>query len=150
MSLSGILKHWLDRLTGTARYAAIAVYGAGMVAVLPVAAFTSSEGTSEGKISLRSGRAAGTTRYHQPSGSNRRALCCGTAGFGYEPCDIHFHKYAEHRVAGYLEIAGTGSHKGYVCNGSKPAEGHGESHRMDHEVVPGDTTRYIGCSPPAT
>lgn len=43
-------------------------------------------------------------------------------------CDIHFHKFAEHRASGYTEIAGDGDHKGYVCNESTPAAGHGEGH----------------------
>lgn len=43
-------------------------------------------------------------------------------------CDIHFHKFAEHRASGYTELAGSGDHKGYICNGSTPSSkaGHGE------------------------
>lgn len=43
-------------------------------------------------------------------------------------CDIHFHRFAEHRASGYSELAGEGDHKGYVCNGVKPATSHGEGH----------------------
>jgi len=43
-------------------------------------------------------------------------------------CDIHFHRFAEHRASGYTELAGEGDHKGYVCNGVKPATSHGEGH----------------------
>ena len=38
-------------------------------------------------------------------------------------CDIHFHKFAEHRASGYTQLAGKGDHKGYVCNGHAPKAG---------------------------
>jgi len=57
-------------------------------------------------------------------------------------CDIHFHKYAEHRASGYSKIAGEGDHKGYVCEGATPAaahvEGHGEGQGCEG-IAPGDT-----------
>ncbi|MEE8522663.1 MAG: delta-class carbonic anhydrase [Thermoanaerobaculia bacterium] len=35
-------------------------------------------------------------------------------------CNIHFHRNAEHKSAGYPDLAGEGSHAGYVCRGVKP------------------------------
>lgn len=43
-------------------------------------------------------------------------------------CDIHFHRFAEHRAAGYPTQKGSGEHAGYVCQGREPAaETHAES-----------------------
>ena len=55
-------------------------------------------------------------------------------------CDIHFHKFAEHRASGYKKLAGTGDHKGYFCNGHAPKahESHGSSHGC-HGIEAGDT-----------
>jgi hypothetical protein len=57
-------------------------------------------------------------------------------------CDIHFHRYAEHRASGYTQIAGEGDHKGYVCEGATPKAAHGESHGEGQGcagIAPGDT-----------
>lgn len=57
-------------------------------------------------------------------------------------CDIHFHRNAEHRASGYKQLAGKGEHKGYVCNGAKPAadHGHGGGHGAGCTgIAPGDT-----------
>lgn len=37
-------------------------------------------------------------------------------------CNIHFHKYAEHRATGYSKQAVEGDHKGFVCDGKVPAK----------------------------
>jgi hypothetical protein len=42
-------------------------------------------------------------------------------------CDIHFHRFAEHRGKGFMQLAGEGNHRGYYCNGKPPkkaANGH--------------------------
>jgi hypothetical protein len=68
-------------------------------------------------------------------------------------CDIHFHRYAEHRAGGYSQVAGDGDHRGYVCNGANPAAAHVDSHgevmdvRGSRLATP---SRYIGCLRPVT
>jgi hypothetical protein len=56
-------------------------------------------------------------------------------------CDIHFHKYAEHKARGYSEQAGEGDHKGYVCNGKAPGKeaSHGSSAGGCTGIAIGDT-----------
>ncbi len=53
-------------------------------------------------------------------------------------CNIHFHKYAEHRAAGYKEQA---SQKGFVCNGRAPPKeaGHGSAASGCPGIANGDT-----------
>lgn len=36
-------------------------------------------------------------------------------------CDIHFHRFAEHKAEGFPTMAGTGDHAGYACRGREPA-----------------------------
>lgn len=51
-------------------------------------------------------------------------------------CDIHFHKNAEHKSAGYPTLAGEGDHKGYVCKGHEPkAQAQGDHDHADHETA---------------
>ena len=38
-------------------------------------------------------------------------------------CDIHFHRFAEHRAAGYPTRRGEGQHAGHVCEGTEPGAG---------------------------
>jgi hypothetical protein len=56
-------------------------------------------------------------------------------------CDVHFHKYAEHKATGYPEQAGEGDNKGYVCNGRVPhkAESHASASGGCTGVAVGDT-----------
>ena len=41
-------------------------------------------------------------------------------------CNIHFHRYAEHKASGYTKLMGKGINKGYVCNGKMPTATHKE------------------------
>jgi hypothetical protein len=56
-------------------------------------------------------------------------------------CDIHFHKFAEHRAPGYSDQAGEGDHKGYVCNGKTPPKeaAHGSTSGGCAGIAIGDT-----------
>lgn len=69
------------------------------------------------------------------SGSNPRSFSVAPPVADMKLCDIHFHRYAEHRASGYTEIAGAGDHKGYVCNGTTPAAGHADHHGGDQGCV---------------
>ncbi|MEM8930747.1 MAG: delta-class carbonic anhydrase [Acidobacteriota bacterium] len=58
-------------------------------------------------------------------------------------CDIHFHRFAEHKAAGYPTLVSDGDHSGYVCKGSEPpsrdGHAHGESHDGCAGILAGDT-----------
>jgi hypothetical protein len=56
-------------------------------------------------------------------------------------CDIHFHKFAEHRASGFLVRAGEGNHRGYVCNGRAPKAGHDGGGQGCHGISIGDTIK---------
>lgn len=57
------------------------------------------------------------------AGSNSIAIAKAPPAGKMNLCDIHFHKFAEHRASGYTQLAGKGDHKGYVCNGHAPKSG---------------------------
>jgi hypothetical protein len=67
-------------------------------------------------------------------------------------CDIHFHKFAEHKAAGYSEQWGEGDHKGYVCNGKMPPKepSHGSAPGGCTGIAIGDTIEvhwvYTTCN----
>ena len=76
------------------------------------------------------------------TGSNALSFELAPAGADMNLCDIHFHRYAEHRAGGYTEIAGDGDHKGYVCNGTTPVVSHAGGHGGDQScagIATGDT-----------
>ncbi len=82
-----------------------------------------------------------------PAGTNAIRFSKAPPASEMHLCDIHFHKYAEHRASGYTELAGKGDHRGYICNGSHPvvntSQGHGEGHSHQANgcpgIAPGDT-----------
>jgi hypothetical protein len=57
-----------------------------------------------------------------PFGVNKARFAFAPSAEKMNLCDIHFHRYAEHRAGGYSRLAGDGDHKGYICNGSTPPE----------------------------
>ncbi len=57
------------------------------------------------------------------TGSNAIAFAKAPPAGKMNLCDIHFHKFAEHRASGYTQLTGKGDHKGYVCNGHAPKAG---------------------------
>jgi len=68
-------------------------------------------------------------------------------------CDIHFHRYAEHKASGYTKLMGKGKHQGYVCNGKMPTAvytegGHGTGKGCGN-ISTGDTIEvhwvYTSC-----
>jgi hypothetical protein len=76
------------------------------------------------------------------TGSNAMSFAVAPPAADMNLCDIHFHRYAEHRASGYKEIAGNGDHKGYVCNGTMPGASHADSHDDDlgcAGIAAGDT-----------
>lgn len=68
-------------------------------------------------------------------------------------CNIHFHRYAEHRASGFMKQAGKGIHQGYVCNGERPTATHAEGDHGDGQgcggIAVGDTVEvhwvYTSC-----
>jgi Delta carbonic anhydrase len=56
-------------------------------------------------------------------------------------CDVHFHKFAEHKAPGYSKQAREGDLKGYVCNGKTPPKenSHGSSPGGCAGIAIGDT-----------
>lgn len=79
----------------------------------------------------------------QSSGSNRVTFSTAPAASEMHLCDIHFHKFAEHKAREYSSLAGEGDHAGFVCEGREP-QATGESERESGaggcgNVGPGDT-----------
>jgi hypothetical protein len=72
-------------------------------------------------------------------GSNKITFAKAPPAGGMHLCDIHFHRFAEHRASGYLEQAGEGNHRGYVCNGHAPKAGHEAAGEGCHGISIGDT-----------
>ncbi len=54
-------------------------------------------------------------------------------------CDIHFHRFAEHKAEGYSTLAGEGDHQGYICNGTTPGERPAASETGCKGIALGDT-----------
>lgn len=46
-------------------------------------------------------------------------------------CDIHFHKFAEHRATGYPTKTGTGDQVGFACRGQQPTTQGDDGHAAD-------------------
>jgi hypothetical protein len=85
--------------------------------------------TATSTMAADSGKAACATVGPQAPRDIRNPFGANLVRFGFAPpaekmnlCDIHFHRYAEHRAGGYSRLAGDGDHKGYICNGSTPPE----------------------------
>jgi hypothetical protein len=72
-------------------------------------------------------------------GSNRITFAKAPPAGEMHLCDIHFHKFAEHRASGFLEQAGEGNHRGYVCNGRAPQAGHEAAGEGCQGISIGDT-----------
>jgi len=89
------------------------------------------------------------------SGTNATSFDAAPAASAMHLCDIHFHRNAEHRAAGYSRLAGNGNNAGYICNGSTPAKhatGAGHADHADHGcsgIAAGDTIEvhwvYTSC-----
>lgn len=75
-----------------------------------------------------------------PEGGNATKFAKAPAPEKMNLCDIHFHKFAEHRASGYSKLAGKGDHRGYVCNGHAPKaeQSHGSGEGCAG-IAPGDT-----------
>lgn len=74
----------------------------------------------------------------QTAGSNPVTFSPAPPAGEMQLCDIHFHKFAEHKAHGYPTPAGDGG--GYLCKGTEP----GTAGKADHDsacggVVSGDT-----------
>jgi hypothetical protein len=63
----------------------------------------------------------------QHMGGNAMSFAVAPPAGKMNLCDIHFHKFAEHRASGYMKLAGKGDHRGYVCNGHAPKSGGGHA-----------------------
>jgi hypothetical protein len=80
---------------------------------------------------------------HSAAGTNPVDFAVASSLEGMNLCDIHFHKFAEHKASGYPTLAGSGDHRGYICEGSDPSPIQDE-HGADHgegctNVAAGDT-----------
>jgi len=111
------------RAKGTVCHLARVVAGAAMTTILAAPAMAG----GGSKISCDDAGPQAPRDITSVTGSNPVSFGVAPPAVDMNLCDIHFHRYAEHRAAGYTEIAGEGEHKGYVCNGSTPAASHGES-----------------------
>lgn len=76
-----------------------------------------------------------------PSGENHVTFVKAPPATDMHLCDIHFHKYAEHKAAGYPTLAGEGDHRGYVCKGQEPKAGAHADHAAQgcEGIAVGDT-----------
>lgn len=55
-------------------------------------------------------------------------------------CNIHFHKFAEHKSSGYAVPAGEGEHAGFACEGYEPrSAGAAEGDYGCKGIAPGDS-----------
>lgn len=63
----------------------------------------------------------------QRMGSNAMSFAMAPPAEKMKLCDIHFHRFAEHKASGYLELAGKGDNRGYVCNGHAPKSSGGRA-----------------------
>lgn len=89
------------------------------------------------------------------AGSNAISFTKAPPAADMNLCDIHFHRFAEHRASGYQKLAGKGKNRGYICNGSTPiarkskAEGHGSEAPGCKGIAAGDTVEvhwvYTTC-----
>ena len=51
------------------------------------------------------------------AGTNSVSFAAAPAAADMHLCDIHFHKFAEHKASGFSTLAGEADHEGYVCAG---------------------------------
>ena len=59
---------------------------------------------------------------HMTAGTNPTVFAKAPARADMQLCDIHFHRFAEHKAEGYSKLMGEGDYRGYVCDGSTPAK----------------------------
>ena len=50
------------------------------------------------------------------AGSNAITFVKAPEADAMQLCNIHFHRFAEHKANGYAELAGSGAHQGYACS----------------------------------
>lgn len=78
----------------------------------------------------------------EPAGTNPQDFDWAPAASEMNLCNIHFHKFAEHRAKAYSTRRGEGKHAGWACMGHEPgpsaAAEHGEGHACEGVAV-GDT-----------
>ena len=74
-------------------------------------------------------------------GSNAMSFAKAPPADKMNLCDIHFHRFAEHRASGFMKLAGEGKHRGYICNGKtpKPSQGHATGGQGCEGIQNGDT-----------
>lgn len=77
------------------------------------------------------------------AGSNSVSFAVAPPAADMNLCNLHLHRYAEHRAPGYTELESDGEHTGYICNGTSPTVNHPHPphspHPEDIDIAPGDT-----------
>ncbi len=80
----------------------------------------SAESNDSSKISCEKAGPQAPRDITKLEGSNPNNFTAAPPASELNLCNIHFHRFAEHRASGYTDLAGKGKHRGYVCNGKTP------------------------------
>ena len=94
--------------------------GFGLAYILIAA--TSALAADSGKTACAAAGPQAPRDIRNPFGVNNVRFAFAPSAEKMNLCDIHFHRYAEHRAAGYSRLAGDGEHKGYICNDGTPSK----------------------------